>query len=302
MHVTRRHLQLGLAALWIVDGALQCQRYMFTKSFGREVILGEAATGTPWWVAHPAHWAADIIITHPVLTNAGFAAFQLALGTALLWRRTVRVALLGSVAWGLLVWWLGEGIGGLTTGETLLSGAPGAALLYAVVAVTAWPDRTGASDVRPSLLALPAWCALWVMGAGMQLAAGNNSGDALAAAFEDGGMEAMGWIRHLDNTLARHHISDLVVAAIIAVEVLIALWATIPGRARIASAYTGIGVGVAAWVLVQGLGDLTTGQSTDPNTGPLIVLMAFAVLGLSDVSWNDNRRHASRSATRPRTA
>jgi hypothetical protein len=302
MRVTRRHLQLGLAVMWLVDGALQCQHYMFTKAFARDVLLGEAGTDQPWGVAHPVHWVAQIVLDHPVLANLGFAAVQLTLGTALLWRRTVRVALLGSVFWALLVWWLGEGAGGLTTGETLLSGAPGAALLYAVVAVIAWPDRAGASDVRPSVLAIPAWVALWVMAAGMQLAAGNNSGGALAATFNDAGMEAPGWIGRIDSHLAQQHISDLVVAAIVAVEVLIALWALIPGRARQTAAYAGIVVALAAWLLVQGLGNLTTGRSTDPNSGPLIVLMALAVLGLTDVAWNDNRRHARQPATKPTTA
>jgi hypothetical protein len=298
VHVTRRQLQLGLAVLWLLDGALQCQRYMFTKAFGRDVIAG-AGAGQPSWVAHPTHWAGHLVVTHPVLTNSAFLAVQLGLGTALLWHRTVRLALFGSVVWGLLVWWLGEGAGGLTTGETLLTGAPGAALLYAVVAVTAWPDRAGSSDVRPSLVAVPAWIGLWVMGAGMQLAAGNNSGDALAGNFDDAGMDAAGWIRTIDTHLAHQHISDLVVATVIAMQVLIAFWALIPGRARQASASLGISVGLAAWLLMQGLGDLTTGQSTDPNTGPLIVLMGLAVLGLTDVSWNGDRRHARRSAASP---
>jgi hypothetical protein len=275
---------------------------MFTKSFGREVLLAQSSEGAPGWSVSAVHWVAHLVIDHPVLTNSGFAAIQLALGAALLWRRTIRVALFGSVVWGVLVWCLGEGIGGIANGETLLTGAPGAALLYAVVAVVAWPDRAGYSDVRPSLLAVPAWVGLWMMGAGAQLASGNNSGGALAAMFEDAGMDAAGWIRSIDSHLAQQHISDLVVAAVIAIEVLIAFWALIPGRARQAAAAFGIVFGLATWLLFQGLGDFTTGQSTDPNSGPLIVLMGLAVLGVTDVSWNGDRRHARRSATSPRPA
>jgi hypothetical protein len=58
----------------------------------------------------------------------------------------VRPALAGSVVWGLAVWWLGEGLGGLLTGAASpASGAPGAALLYALAAVLLWPPRSDAA-------------------------------------------------------------------------------------------------------------------------------------------------------------
>jgi hypothetical protein len=74
-----------------------------------------------------------------------------------LWRPTVKAALVGSVAWSLAVRWLGEGLGGLFTGTASpITGAPGAVLLYALIAVLAWPasgipgraDRTGLASRR----------------------------------------------------------------------------------------------------------------------------------------------------------
>jgi hypothetical protein len=38
----------------------------------------------------------------------------------------------------------------------------------------------------------------------------------------------------------------------------------------------GILLSLTAWVVVQGLGDLTTGQATDPTAGPLLVLLGVA--------------------------
>jgi hypothetical protein len=302
VRITRRTLQFGLGLLWLLDGALQCQSFMFTRAFGRTVIK-PAGAGQPAVVAHSVHWAASLIVAHPVLTNTGFAAIQLCLGLGMLSRRSVRLALLGTVVWGVAVWWLGEGIGGLTTGATLLTGAPGAALLYAVVAVLAWPGRGGDSSIPPSLLAVPAWFALWAMGAGMQLAAGNDSGMSFASMFADAGRDAGGWIGHIDAHLAQLQISNLVVAAVIGVEVVIAMWALVPGRARQAAAVIGAVFGLASWLLVQGLGDLTSGEATDPNTGPLIILMALAVLGVASAPWrNDLRRHAGRPTVRPMPA
>jgi hypothetical protein len=38
-------------------------------------------------------------------------------------------------------------------------------------------------------------------------------------------------------------------------------------------------VATTFWVLGQNIGELYSGQATDPNTGPLIVLMALALVG-----------------------
>jgi hypothetical protein len=52
------------------------------------------------------------------------------IGPGLIYRPTVKVALLASFGWSLGVWWIGEGLGGLSTGTASpLTGAPGAALL-----------------------------------------------------------------------------------------------------------------------------------------------------------------------------
>jgi hypothetical protein len=278
VRITRRTLQLGLAGLWLLDGALQCQRFMFTRAFA-QTALAPAGAGQPAFVAHGVHWTANIVLAHPGLTNSGFAAIQLGIGLGLCFRRTVRGALAVSVVWAIGVWWLGEGLGGLTTGETLLTGAPGAALLYAVIALLAWPTRHGESSAPPSSWAIPAWAALWSSGAALQIAAGNNTGTSITMMFHDAGTDNPGWIAQLDDHLTHLHITNSFVAALIAIEILVALWALIPGRARQLSALTGGAIAALAWVVVQGLGDLTSGQATDPNTGPLIVVLALAVLG-----------------------
>jgi len=140
----RRRLQLLLAGLWLLDGVLQLQSAMFTRQF--PAMLAESAAGQPGAVAGPVTWAARLITEHPAPANAAFAALQIALGLALAWRPAVRLALAGSVIWGLAVWWLGEGLGGLLTGTASpVNGAPGAALLYAITAVLLWPPRTEGS-------------------------------------------------------------------------------------------------------------------------------------------------------------
>jgi hypothetical protein len=273
VRLTRRHLQLSLAALWLLDGVLQCQPFMFTRGFSAST-LAMSAMGQPALVATPVHWAAALVGFQPVLANAAFALIQLSLGFALLSRRWARVALGASVVWSLSVWTLGEGLGGVASGGSLLAGAPGAALLYAAVAVLAWPTADPTDDQRPSWLSIPAWCALWLAGAGLQLVAPPAGSVAGSLAAARSGSPA--WIARIDENLLRLHLPSTAGAALVAVFLVVALWGVVPGWTRSVSVVLGVTVALAAWLLVQGLGDLTSGQATDPNAGPLIVVLALA--------------------------
>jgi hypothetical protein len=229
------------------------------------------------------HWAAQLVLSHPAVFDSLFAAVQLGLGIGLLWKRSVRWTLVASIGWGLSVWYLGEGLGGLTAGTTLLKGAPGAALLYSVIACFAFP-REGDSSIAPSAFALPVWAATWIGAAGLQLAAGNNTGASFTGMFMDAKSDNGGWIGRIDGHLANVHFGNQIVAALIATEVLVALWAFVPGRTQQLSFVVGSAIVLGSWFLVQGLGDLTTGQATDPNAGPLLILMGLAAYGARD-AW-----------------
>ncbi|HMD22627.1 MAG TPA: hypothetical protein VKH61_00915, partial [Streptosporangiaceae bacterium] len=110
----RRALQLALGALWLLDGMLQFQPSMFGHGFPQ--MLSGSAQGNPAVVARPITWSAGIIGHHVVALNAVFAVSQLLLGLGIAWRPAVKLALAGSVAWSLAVWWLGEGLGGVLAG------------------------------------------------------------------------------------------------------------------------------------------------------------------------------------------
>ena len=139
----RRLLQLTLAGIWLLDGLLQYQAFMFSKGF-TDMISG-TASGNPRVVASPVTWNASLVQHHLVLLNTIFATIQVLIGVGIAWRPTVRVALAASIAWSLGVWWFGEGLGMVLTGEASpVNGAPGAVILYALLAVLLWPaDRPG---------------------------------------------------------------------------------------------------------------------------------------------------------------
>ena len=209
---------------------------------------------------------------------------------ALLSRRHARLALSASIVWALSVWFVGEGLGGIAGGGTLLAGAPGAALLYAVLACLAWPTRNPDIDQRPSWLAVPAWGGLWLVGAGLQLAASGTPGASVAGTLRMAESASPRWVAGLDGQLLRIGIPSAASAALIATFLLIALWVLVPGRARTVSIWLGVAVAIAGWVLVQGMGDLTSGQATDPNAGPLIVLLAVAAMCAASRPARSSRR------------
>src|SRR3984957_16536484 len=101
---TRRALQLGLAAIWLLDGVLQYQANMYTKAFAQS--LAATAPGNPAVIARPITWDATLVGHHLVLLNTVFATIQLLLGIGIAFRPTVRLALAASIAWSLGVWWL----------------------------------------------------------------------------------------------------------------------------------------------------------------------------------------------------
>jgi hypothetical protein len=290
-------LRTALGAFWLLDGLLQLQPFMFTRHFAADVIA-PAAGGQPRFVAGPVHWAAHLIAAQPVLLNTAFALVQLALGLALLLPRLshlTRAALVASIAWSLSVWYLGEGLGGLASGHAmLLTGAPGAVLLYAVLAVAAWPTsanpRAACRAATRSRVVIGAWAALWAAGAVYQLLPGQHTSTDVSGAIADAADGTPAGVAALLHPIA-HLISQhpSFVLALTAAEAVIAVLALLPGRSRQVSAVAGGALALAFWIVGQSFGELLSGQSTDPNSGPLLVVLAVAI-GLAGRGTSDSRR------------
>lgn len=302
--VTRRRLQLALALLWLLDGALQLQPFMFTRGFADRVIAPSAG-GQPGMVEAAVHWSAMLILGHPAVWDGLFAAVQLVIGLALLSRRTARLAVAASVAWSLGVWVFGEGTGGVAGGTaTFLTGAPGAVVLYGLIGLAAWPrlapgDRaalasrsTGwrarldllvapAADERPATWVPALWATLWGLFALLRALPGNDAARALARQLQANVTTAPGWLAHAERALANAagHDGWGPVMAMAAVELAVGLLALWQGPPRRAAAGAGIGVALAVWVVGQAFGQIPTGMGTDPNSGLLVALLGIALAG-----------------------
>ena len=135
----QRKLQIALGLIWLIDGALQLQPFMFGRAFVTQIIAPNE-TNQPGFVAAPIRLMAHLIEPRIALFNLVAVAIQVLIGIGLIYRPTVKPALLTSFGWALGVWWIGEGLGGLFTGAVSpLTGAPGAALLYVLAGLIAWP-------------------------------------------------------------------------------------------------------------------------------------------------------------------
>ena len=121
LSLSRRGLQIALGVLWIVDGLLQLQPFMFTHNFAEQVIA-PSASGQPGWVAWPVLHSAHLIGAHPVEINVVFALTQLALGAGFFLPRTVRLAVVASIGWAAGVWFLGRGTWGAGRWHRYLAG------------------------------------------------------------------------------------------------------------------------------------------------------------------------------------
>ena len=296
----RRGLQITLGVLWLADGALQLQPFMFGRGFVNQILM-PAYMGSPAGVTGPALALTRLILHAPATWNAAFAITQLLLGAGLLWRPAVRAALAGSVVWALAVWWFGEGLGGvLSRMASPLTGAPGAVILYALLAVLAWPlasstmqassgqaktEGADRRDMGPVAAGSPlgltgarvAWLVLWGSFAYFVLQAANRAPGAVRDTFAGLTAGEPGWIAAMDRGIASaaggHGLAISIGLAVVFVAAgLGVFW---PATTRPALVLSVI-VALAIWVLGENFGAIATGQGTDPNTGLLLVALAVA--------------------------
>lgn len=296
-----RTLQVCLGVIWLFVGALQLQPFMFGRGFVTEVILPNT-TGQPAAVAAPITLAAHLMAHYPVLLNSVFAGVQLLIGAemirlALLDRVAVQRVLLASIMWALSVWWIGEGLGGLLTGTASpLTGAPGAVLLYALLAVLAWPRRsTAASSVdtgrpdavspRPAtttrgegVLGRVMWAVLWTGSAATLLAPANRTPQSIRNQIVAAAAGEPGWLasfqRSVAGTTAGH--GEIIAVFLATVSVAIGIGVFVP-KVRTSALLFGAVLSLAYWLVGQAFGGILTGTGTDPNAGPLFVLLALAL-------------------------
>jgi hypothetical protein len=299
---TRRSIQTCLGLIWLLDGGLQFQSFMYGKGFIQ--FLTNLTAGQPGWVSSSVTWGATTLHSHQVVFNTLFALVQVAIGAGLLCRPTVRPALVASFGWVLVVWWLGEAFGMIFMATTpmggapmasALTGAPGAVLLYGLIGAIVWPnDRPGALlGVRG---ARAVWAGLWLVMAWLWLVeAGGANGITNAINAAPSGMS---WLSTVQDWFANAAKGDGVVIAIVLAAVSAAIGVAVAAnwRPKLFLALA-VGLNLIYWVVGQGFGGIPQGGATDPNAGPLFVLLAVALYSLTPIELGATQSTPPKPAT-----
>jgi hypothetical protein len=256
-------------------------------------MLAGMAAGNPGFIADPITWSARLVADHPTWTNAAFASVQLFLAAGIAWRPTVKVALAASIPWALGVWWVGEGFGGVFHGTANpVMGGPGAVIIYAILAVLLWPtDRDGPFEAARPFGATPArllWLILWGSLAWFAIGpAASRTSQAMRNMIAGMASGEPGWLASLDrnaaNLVAGQGTTVAVTLAVVLGLVAAGVFLPVPGaRAALVLAVV---VAAVIWAVGENFGGILTGSGTDPNTGPLLMLLAAAY-------WPATRRKA----------
>jgi len=284
----RRAIQTVLGLIWLLDGALQFQGFLYSKGFSQVIAAG--GEDQPYWLASSIKWAVHILQFDLPVLNTLFALTQVVIGLGLLYRPAVKGALAVSFAWSLGVWWSAEAFGFLfNNSASPLTGAPGAVLLYAIIGLLVWPTKRpgGLLGARGPRIT---WASLWLVMAWLWLLAPNSTANATSGAISNAPSGA-GWLTSLHHSVASAAAGHGLPIALVAAGMSAAIAVTValdwhPKPFLVVS----VVLNLAYWVIGQGFGGILTGSGTDPNAGPLFILLAFGLYSLLGAEESSPRR------------
>ena len=271
----RRTIQTSLGLVWLLDGGLQFQSFMYSHGFIE--LLTKNAEGQPGWLHDSIVWGAHQAQHNLSLWNTLFALAQVAIGLGLLYRPTTKPALAISFVWAFVVWWFGEAFGMLFMNmANPLTGAPGAVLLYALIGLMVWPSGrpAGLLGIRGARIM---WTALWLLLAWVWLMEPASSANATSGAIE-AAPSGMSWLSEVQRWAAEGAKGDGLVVALVLAGLSAAIGLSValnwhPRQFIIAA----IVLNLFYWVLGQGFGGIVEGGATDPNAGLPFVLLGWAM-------------------------
>ncbi len=153
MLLTQTRLRQIVGILWLIDGLLQLQPLMFTMNMVNGVMV-PMTHGQPAPIAANLNWIVQVTTQNLTLVNWIIAVVQICIGLCLITGFLVKPIVILSIIWALIVWYGGEGLSMLLTGQaSALTGAPGAVLLYPLLGLVIYPRRTSDGRFSHSLSA-----------------------------------------------------------------------------------------------------------------------------------------------------
>jgi hypothetical protein len=276
-------LRRALGVLWLADAIVKILIPFGGRAAGQWYGQIMMAVTSALGLHHFLAWETNRFAAHPFLWWLP-AGVELCIGGWLVARPGSRRAVALSAGWALVVWVAGEGMGGLFSGSSILTGYPGAALLYAVAAVVLFPRREPregtAAPAEAGLMGQYSrmlWLALWI-GAAFVTALPQNGPSGLTSMLFMNELEASGPLRSLDaSELGWLDVGNTTILGIAVAAACLAVGFTV-FLGFLPRLFLSIGalIALAAWVAMENLGGILTGSTTDVGTGPVLILLALA--------------------------
>ena len=291
MLFSRKALQRVLGVLWLIDGLLQLQPLMFTGNMING-IMRPMLQGQPGVIGASLQYIVTQTTQHLAAVNWLIAVVQilLGLGFLLLPARQIKPVVIVSIIWAFIVWYGGEGLSMLLTGTaSVLTGAPGAVLLYPLLGLVIYPRQPADAPQKignEGLLSRHSlrWilAGFWIFAALLQLQPNwwqpGQISQAIGAMVGQGGLNA--WL--VDPVLQR--IANITVGSEIPLNVILIVvflglgiaLAVVKEKHRRPLLIVSIVLSLILWYIAEGFGMILTGMATDFNSGLLLVVMTLA--------------------------
>lgn len=296
MLLSRKTLRRILGVLWLIDGLLLLQPEMFTMNMVNGTMT-PMLDGQPGLLAPGMQFIVNQTTLHLAAVNLFIAVVQilLGLGFLLLPDHRVKWPVIASIIWALIVWFGEEGMGMLFTGQaSVLTGAPGAVLLYLLPGLAVYPRaRSGASAPGTAAKAVAGgllsrrgvrWslAGFWYFAALLQAQPYWWHAGQIAAALNN--LINLGGLNDLlvDPVVAQLSSASAPIetplnSALIAIFLVLAVGLTTVKESQLRPVLVAsIAMSVAIWYFGEALGMILTGMAPDFNSGLLLVVMALA--------------------------
>ncbi len=297
MLLSRKALQRVLGLLWLIDGLLQLQPQMFSMNMVNG-IMKPMLQGQPSLVEPSLQFVVTQTTLHLIEVNLLIAFIQILLGLGFLFLsdRWIIDLVLVSIVWSFVVWFAGEGMSMLFTGtSSILSGAPGAVLLYPLLGLAVWPRKQSKAPTKGTtskaggdgLLSrqLLRWLlsAFWFFAALLQLQPywwqSGNISQSIGAMVGQGGLNTVlvdPVLTQLAN--ASTNIEVPLNIALIVVFLALGIGLAVAKEQQLRPfLIASIVASVLFWYISQAFGMILTGMATDFNSGLLLVVLALAI-------------------------
>jgi len=296
MLLSRKALQRIIGVLWLIDGLLQLQPQMFTMNMVNG-IMKPMLQGQPGLFEPSLQFIVTQTTLHLTAVNLVIAIVQVLLGLSflLLPDRWVKEVVFASIVWALIVWYGGEGMSMLLTGQaSILTGAPGAVLLYPLLGLAVYPRKKSSETSKAvtrkkgddGLLSRKylRWvlAGFWIFAALLQLQLiwwqQGQISQAIGAMVGQGGLNSVlvdPVLQQISNVTTNIETPLNIALIVVFLAIGIGLAAVKDEQVRpflIAS----IVVSFVFWYFSEAFGMIFTGMATDFNSGLLVVVIALA--------------------------